>query len=61
MTRIVTARVEVIQWMNEDGQLRWDIDFAEGQSLSQTVGMLSLAQMELFRSAVGDDENDQRT
>jgi hypothetical protein len=51
--RMVTARVEVTQWMTNDGELRWDIDFDEGQTLTQTVGMLALAQMEMFRRAMG--------
>jgi hypothetical protein len=55
--RRVTARVEVVQWINEDGELRWEIDFEEDQPLTQTVGMLALAQMEMYRRAMeaGDD------
>lgn len=57
MSRVVTARVEVTQWIAEDGTLRWDIDFDEGQTLTQTVGMLALAQQEMFRRSLeGEDE-----
>lgn len=56
MSRMVTARVEVVQWIDEDGGLRWDIDFDEGQTLTQTVGMLALAQMEMYRRALEPDD-----
>jgi len=55
MSRVVTARVEVVQWIDDDGVLRWDIDFDEGQTLTQTVGMLALAQQEMYRRAIEGD------
>lgn len=56
MTGRVTARVEVVQWINEDGELRWDIDYDDDQTLTQTVGMLALAQMEMYRRAMEPDD-----
>jgi hypothetical protein len=54
--QLVTARVEVVQWMTPDGELRWRIDYDEGQTLTQTVGMLAMAQMEMYRLAMEPDD-----
>ena len=53
--RIVTARVEVIQWINpESGELWWDIDHSEDASLTQIVGLLTIATHEMYRRAMGE-------
>ena len=51
-----TARVEVRQWLTEDGEMRWDIDWEEGQNLTTTVGMLALAQQELYRRSIESED-----
>lgn len=55
--RVVTARVEVTQWINpETGELWWDIDHDETSTLTQIVGLLTLATHEMYRrSAAGSD------
>jgi hypothetical protein len=54
--RLVTARVEVIQWMSPEGELRWDIDYDDSTPLTQIIGMLALAQMEMYRRALEPDD-----
>jgi hypothetical protein len=50
-TRIVTARVEVTQYLNDEGGVWWDIDHSEGTPLTQIVGLLHSAALELYLRA----------
>jgi hypothetical protein len=48
---MVVARVEVVQYLNDEGQVWWDIDHSEGTPLTQLIGLLHTAALELYLRA----------
>lgn len=51
----ITARVEVIQYLHPDsGEIWWNIDHDDASTLTQIIGLLAIAQQEMFRRSLGE-------
>jgi hypothetical protein len=51
---LVMARVEVVQYVNGQGQVWWNIDHDDTATITQIFGLLHTAAIEMYLRAKGE-------